>query len=154
MTTEDQVYTVTVEADGTQKWTNSASQLHRLDGPAVIRADGTKFWFKEGKKHRLDGPAVTHSGGAKYWFLEGKLHRESGPAVIYADGSKEWYKEDKRHRLDGPAVIYPDGSKAWYIEGKRVTEEEFNNRNNKVELTIAEIAEKLNIDPSLLRIKD
>ena len=108
MTTEDQVYTLTVDEYGTKRWTNSDAQYHR----------------------------------------------ESGPAVIYTTGTKVWYKEDKFHRESGPAVIYADGYKAWFIEGKRLSEEEFNNRNNKVVLTIAEIAEKLNIDPSLLRIKD
>ena len=70
-------------------------RLHRLDGPAVIRADGTQIWY-----------------------LNGQCHREDGPAFIEADGSQSWYRNNKRHREDGPAVIWPDGSQFWYINGK------------------------------------
>src|SRR3972149_2994041 len=41
-------------------------------------------------KHRLDGPAVECADGTKTWWINGKRHRADGPAVGYADGQKEW----------------------------------------------------------------
>jgi hypothetical protein len=46
--------------------------LHRLDGPAVERANGSKSWFVDGKRHRLDGPAVEDANGDKAWWVDGK----------------------------------------------------------------------------------
>lgn len=92
--------------------------------------------------HRLDGPAIEFADGTKHWFQNGKYHRTYGPAVEYADGSKVWYQDDKRHRLDGPAVEYANGTKIWYIEGEKYTEEEFNKKIaslNTKEMTISEI---------------
>jgi hypothetical protein len=57
-------------------------------------ANGTKFWYVDGKCHRADGPAVEYADGGKVWFLDGKLHRTDGPAVEYANGSKSWYLDD------------------------------------------------------------
>jgi len=82
--------------NGNKVWRNEQGQVHRLDGPAVERVDGSKEWYQNGQCHRLDGPAVER-----------------------ADGSKEWYQKDQCHRLDGPAVERADGSKEWYFEGKR-----------------------------------
>ena len=45
--------------------------LHRIDGPAVERADGSKFWYVDGKCHRLDGPAVEWADGYKAWYVDG-----------------------------------------------------------------------------------
>lgn len=98
-----QTYKVTVYKDKTICWYNEKDQLHRLDGPAIEWADGSKSWYAEGKFHRLDGPAFEDADGTKEWCVEGKLHR-----------------------LDGPAVEWTSGFKAWYVEGKKMTEEEFN----------------------------
>ena len=93
--------------------------------------DGTKRWYKEGKRHRdEDGdlPAVVYSNGSKFWFKEGKHHRDGDlPAVVYSDGSKYWYKEGKLHRGNGkPAIVYPEerglDNKYW-INGENVTKE-------------------------------
>ena len=50
-------------------------KLHRDDGPAIIRPDGTQEWYKEGKLHRDDGPAIVYISGVKYWYKEGKIHK-------------------------------------------------------------------------------
>ena len=34
--------------DGDREWRNSEGKLHRLDGPTVIREDGTEQWWIEG----------------------------------------------------------------------------------------------------------
>jgi len=117
-----------------------------------VYANGNRAWYQDGKFHRLDGPAIEYANGSKYWFQNGKRHRLDGPAVEYADGSKAWYQNNKRHRLDGPAVEYVNGDKFWYIGGKKLTEEEFNNRDN-VEVTLEDIAKAMNIDVDKLRIK-
>lgn len=121
-----QTYKVTVDSYKTIRWYNEKNQLHRLDGPAIEWANGSKAWFVEGKCHRLDGPAVEHADGSKSWCVEGKLHRLDGPAIEYATGTKDWYVEGKRHRLDGPAREWASGYKDWYVEDKRMTEKEFN----------------------------
>jgi hypothetical protein len=121
-----QTYKVTVDELKTIRWYNDKDQLHRLDGPAFERADGSKLWYVDGKLHRLDGPAIEYANGDKTWYVDGKQHRLDGPAVEYADGYKAWYIDGKLHRLDGPAVEWSDGYKAWYVDGKLMTEKEFN----------------------------
>jgi 4-hydroxyphenylpyruvate dioxygenase-like putative hemolysin len=110
-----QTYTVTVDELGTTRWRNSLGQLHREDGPAVERADGS----------------------VAYW-IDNKLHREDGPAVEYADGERHWYQNGKVHRVDGPAIEYADGSVAYWIDNKKLTQAEFEARNTQ-ELTVAEV---------------
>jgi len=53
-----QTYKVTVDKYKTIRWFNDKDQLHRLDGPALECADGTKAWWVKDKLHRLDGPAM------------------------------------------------------------------------------------------------
>jgi hypothetical protein len=94
-----------------------------------------------------------YAKGNRSWYQDGKFHRLDGPAIEQTNGSKFWYQNDKRHRLDGPAVEDANGYKAWFIDGKELTEEEFNNRD-KVEVTLEDIAEAMNIDVDKLRIKE
>jgi len=110
-------------------------------------------WYQNDKLHRLDGPAVECADGSKRWYQNGKCHRLDGPACEYANGDKAWYQNGTLHRLDGPAIDDADGYKEWYIDGEELTEEEFNNRNNNVEVTLEDIAKAMNIDVDKLRIK-
>jgi hypothetical protein len=95
--------------------------------------------------------------GNKYYYKDKQMtifHREDGPAVEYADGDKFWYINGKRHREDGPAMEYTDGAKFWYINGKGLTKKEFLERTApEIILTMDEIAAKLGIDVSKLKIK-
>ena len=86
---------------GSIEWKDENNWLHRDDGPALIKVDGTQEWYQHGE-----------------------LHREDGPAVIEADGRQYWYWHGKPHREDGPAWITPSGDQYWYWRGKAVTEEE------------------------------
>ena len=114
--------------------------LHRLDGPAVIRKNGTKEWYNNGMLHRTDGPAITTSEGGKAWWVNDKKHRTDGPAIEEADGTKYWYINNKRHRTDGPAVEHPGGYKEWWLEGVKVTEAEHTRRTQPAqEMTVAQI---------------
>ena len=119
-----------------------------------VNDDGTREWFQNDERHRLNGPAFEGVDGYKAWYQNGERHRLDGPACEYANGNKFWFQNGKRHRLDGPAIEYADGDKEWFIEGKELTEEEFNNRNNKVEVTLQDIAKAMNIDVKKLRIKE
>ena len=56
---------------------------------------GHEYWYKNNELHREDGPACTRSDGSKYWFLNGKRHRLDGPAIINSDGKKEWWINGK-----------------------------------------------------------
>jgi hypothetical protein len=49
--------------NGTKKYYNEKGELHRTDGPAVVRADGGKSWYLNGKLHRTDGPAIEWADG-------------------------------------------------------------------------------------------
>ena len=95
-------YRVEVDEYGNRRYYNALGQLHREEGPAVVRVDGTLAWFQKGKRHRTDGPAVE-----------------------YARGKKEWWQNGQRHRIDGAAVIYADGTCYWFLQGRDLSEEEF-----------------------------
>jgi hypothetical protein len=97
------------------EYRNEQGQLHREDGPAIERTDGTKYYFKNGKLHREDGPAIEYADGDIAYYKNGNLHREDGPAIEYANGNKFYYFNDKLHREDGPAVEFADGSKEYWI---------------------------------------
>ena len=114
------------------------SVLHREDGPALEKVDGSMHWYNNGLLHRTDGPAVyipyeyfnhgklTKSPITK-WYIDGKLHRLDGPAVIHPNVDM-WYNNGLLHRTDGPAMYIPyeyfENGKLtkkitkWYIDGK------------------------------------
>jgi len=121
-----------------------------------INEEGNKFYYSDAAMkilHRLDGPAIEYANGTKGWYIDGKCHRLDGPAIEYPDGSKSWYVDGKRHRLDGPAVEFTNGTKSWYVDGKCLFEEEFNRRTAKENvLTMDQIAAKFGISVEQLKI--
>ena len=120
-----------------------------------IDEDRNKYYYKDKAmviNHRLDGPAVEGADGSKAWYVDGKQHRLDGPAVKYADGSKSWWVDDKLHRLDGPAVEYAGGYKEWWVEDKRLSENEFNALSKPLELTLDQIAAKFGVDVRKIKI--
>jgi hypothetical protein len=70
---------------------------------------------------------------------------------------KFYYKDRKmmlRHREDGPAIEYSDGYKIWFLNNRPYSEAEFKKKTAKeIILTMDEIAAKLGIDVSKLKIK-
>lgn len=66
--------------------------------------DGNKFWLDHnegrwtGTYHRVDGPAVIWADGRLEWWLHGKRHCNTGPAVVYPNGALEFW-------LDGNPVV-------------------------------------------------
>lgn len=108
------------QANGDRVWMMNNGKLHRLNGPAVIKPDGTREWWVNGNLHREDGAAVIKPDGTKEWWVDGLPHREDGPAIESSNGLKEWFFEGKRHCLDGPAVEqHEDGSVQWWINGQK-----------------------------------
>lgn len=79
--------------------------------------NGNKEWRLNGKLHRTDGPAMERPDGTCWWYHHGNLHRLDGPAVEYANGDKRWYKHSKLHRTDGPAVKSAGGNCGWWVDG-------------------------------------
>jgi hypothetical protein len=53
---------------------NTSKQLHRIDGPAVEYADGSKSWYVDDLLHRVDGPAIEWSNGSKSWWVDDELY--------------------------------------------------------------------------------
>ena len=45
---------------------------HNQYGPAVIWADGSKFYYIQNKAHRLDGAAVIYLDGLEEYWINGK----------------------------------------------------------------------------------
>jgi len=65
-------YKVIVNERGTYWYKLGTNQLHRTDGPAIERADGSKSWWLNDKLHREDAPAIENADGSKFWYLHGK----------------------------------------------------------------------------------
>jgi len=114
---DKQVYEVEVEDNGRQLWRQNG-ELHRLDGPAVIWADGPGHWYQNGLLHRLDGPALIYSDGYEAWYKDGQLHRLDGPAIIKANGDKYWYIEGAKYTQSEYEALTLKQSKPW--KGKKV----------------------------------
>ena len=70
-------YRIKVDVFGSRRYYNSANQLHRTDGPAVIRWSGTKEWWQNGQLHRIDGPAIEWWDGDKWWYINDKRMTEA-----------------------------------------------------------------------------
>jgi hypothetical protein len=98
------------------------SSLHTENIKPAILADGSKFWYRDGRLHREGGPAVERANGDKAWYHNGQCHREDGPAVEYANGDKAWYYKGQLHREDGPAIEFASGYKEWHRNDKKISQ--------------------------------
>jgi hypothetical protein len=59
---------------------------HRPGGqPAEKTSEGTG-WYVRGRLHRVDGPAWIRADGTCEWWQDGKLHREDGPSIEGPNG--------------------------------------------------------------------
>ena len=100
---------------------------------------------------------LINENGSKNYYKDKQMtiyHREDGPAIEHTDGYKAWLINGQYHREDGPAIDWPVGYKAWYINGQCLSEEKFLQRTApEIVLTMDEIAAKLGIDVSKLKIK-
>jgi len=53
-----------------------SSRLHREgDEPAIILANGSKYWYKNGQLHREgDEPAYINATGSEFWYKNGQFY--------------------------------------------------------------------------------
>jgi len=49
----------------------------------------------DGDRHNPHGPAVVWANGHKFYYINGERHNANGPAAVYADGHKAYYINDK-----------------------------------------------------------
>lgn len=85
--------------DGSVVWTLDNGQFHRKDGPAIIRANGSREWFLWGARHRLNGPAIEYINGYKAWIVDGRHHNLDGPAIIDPiESSIKWFIKGVQYR--------------------------------------------------------
>ena len=61
--------TMEVNDNGATIYRNHLGNCHRIHGPAVIWADGEKWWIQHGQLHRTGGPAIEWSHGGMSWYL-------------------------------------------------------------------------------------
>ena len=87
--------------------------------PAVERADGAKFWFKNGRRHRDEKDPATGL---------------SLPAIEYSNGDKCWYKDHKRDRTDGPAIVWENGNEEWWINDIPLTSKQIKELKETIEI--------------------
>jgi hypothetical protein len=73
-----------------------------MDNEPILEIDshGNKRWLLNGNRHRVDGPAIERANGHKEWCLHGKLHRVDGPAVEWADGDEWWWLNYIHYEFD------------------------------------------------------
>lgn len=48
------------------------SVMRQGEGTSILYSDGTQIWLQGGSYHRTDGPAVLKKNGEKKYFLNGK----------------------------------------------------------------------------------
>lgn len=118
--------------DGTRKWYHNG-KLHRLRGPAIERADGSKVWVHHGHQYFWesrpldvtsppppdDPPTLVRRNGTREWRNDkGQLHRIGRPAWIHWSGAQRWCVDGHLHRDDGgPTEIVPRHYVAFHVHG-------------------------------------
>ena len=63
----------------TINWCQDKTKLATCD-KQVFRVNrfGDKAWYLNGKRHRVNGPALEYADGTKeWWYLNGKIYSES-----------------------------------------------------------------------------
>jgi hypothetical protein len=73
-----------------------------MDNEPTLKIDkwGNKRWYLNDKRHRIDGPAVDRADGYKEWHLNGKKHRIDGPAIEWVNGRKSWFLHNAHYSFD------------------------------------------------------
>ncbi len=84
---------MTTDAKGNKIWKNEKGELHRTDGPAVEKVDGTKEWWVNGLRHRTDGPAIEWSNGIREYWVNGELQQTESSDSEWVKGFKEGFLE-------------------------------------------------------------
>jgi len=67
-------------------------------------------YLRGGVKHRTRGPAEVRDDGYKAFWRHGKRHRKGAPAVYHPDGGMEWWEDGKFLKAEKPDKL-PPGTK-------------------------------------------
>ena len=76
-----------------RSWWNSHGEFHRVDGPAIEMSDGSKAWWRNGKRHRdgneylVEGPSPIQENIV---FIEMFVIQELMPWRWVCD----WYRDE------------------------------------------------------------
>lgn len=82
----------------------------------TTKSNGCAKTFRSGLLHSIRGrPAIVKNNGDKYWYFEGKLHRSLEPAVELKSGDKGFYIYGVKQRIE-----YADGRIFEYYENGTV----------------------------------
>jgi hypothetical protein len=91
--------------DGTMEWCQNG-EIHR-DGdlPARIGGNGTQEWWRAGRRHRDEGPALIREDGTRRWFRNDVETTEDGVAIhttyeTDSDISDSDYDDEEREPID------------------------------------------------------
>ena len=64
-------------------WKDKLGNYHRLNGPAIVFANGDTSWFKHGVPHRDDGPAREwFTRGIEAWYKDGQKYEPSAHELM------------------------------------------------------------------------
>jgi hypothetical protein len=110
-----------------------------------VGENGTIEYYKDDQLHRDDNlPAVVWADGAKFWCQNDLLHRDGDqPAAEWTDGTKIWFQNDKRHRLTGPAWTNSNGIEEYWIKGERLTKKQHANHPEVKKAKLQQILNRL-----------
>ena len=93
----------------------------------VVKPRGGRQYYYNGKLHRLDGPAYIRANGDGFWYRHGQRHRDGGSAMEWVKdpNQRHYYRNGKEHREDGPAVENRSGKNYFALRGKRMCLDKF-----------------------------
>lgn len=75
------------------------TNVHREDGPAIQRSDGSNFWIINNQLHREDGPAIEIFGGFNFWYINGNNVTEQEHAAYFKLPGKKIIKPSSKKKL-------------------------------------------------------
>jgi len=71
--------------------------VHRDNGPAVVRFDGMKRYYKHGKPHReLGQPVIEFPDGSEVYMTDEKIHRDGDKPAIILNANNGLFVDDKK----------------------------------------------------------
>lgn len=132
-----------------KEWRNASGELHRLDGPAVVRKDGSnEYWingilysfqdWKQAKKSHVHAKtqdwdktlvSVSETARQESCCFSCGSQKVSDGWVNYGNGEQLWhFKGRKLHNLAGPAIIRKNGTHEYWIEGRVYTRNDYLNK--------------------------
>lgn len=76
----------------------ATGQLHNPDGPAVVKSDGTRKWYKSGMQHNSSAPAVIKPNGELRYFYLGTKCKNAAELDDTVRRARDWAAKSKNVR--------------------------------------------------------